>query len=221
MKSNVIIRNSLILLVSLIPVAYLAITWNSIPEQVVLHYNAKMEPDRTGNKSELWLMAAILAGVSFLVYLLLQNIHRFDPKRKTKDSSAVFNKLAIGLVVFMTALNFILILSAKKGNIVLSQFLFPLLGLMFAFIGNYMHAIKPNYFAGIRLPWTLNDDENWKKTHQLAGKLWFWGGLGFALVSLLIPEKTVLYLFIPLVIVLVIIPAVYSFMLYKNSRKSN
>jgi hypothetical protein len=44
-------------------------------------------------------------------------------------------------------------------------------GLMLAVVGNYIYNIKPNYFAGIRLPWTLHNDENWKRTHLLGGKL--------------------------------------------------
>jgi uncharacterized membrane protein len=219
MKNKVVTRNIIMLLLASAPLTYLAITWNNIPEQVVLHYNAKLEPDRIGNKSELSLVAGILAAVSFLVYLLLQNIHVFDPKRKTKDSSAVFSKLAIGVVVFISALGCIIIASAAEGDVVLSRFLFPLIGLLFAFIGNYMHSIKPNYFAGLRLPWTLSDDENWRKTHKLAGKLWFWGGLLFAIISLFIPAKAVIWLFIPLMLVLVLIPTIYSYRFYKAKSK--
>lgn len=219
MKSKVAIRNLAVLLVATAPLIYLSVVWNNIPEQVALHYNAKLEPDRIGNKSELWLVAGILSVISFVVYLLLQNIHLFDPKRKTKDSSAVFSKLAIGVVVFIAALGCIIIASAAEGDVVLSRFLFPLLGLLFAFIGNYMHSIKPNYFAGLRLPWTLSDDENWRKTHQLAGKLWFWGGILFAIISLFIPANAVMWLFIPLILVLVLIPSIYSYRFYK--AKSN
>lgn len=220
MKKNTFTRNLLMLLVSLVPAGYLAIVWNKLPEKVAMHYNARMEPDRIGSKSELWIVVGILAVVSFGVYLLLQNIHIFDPKRKNKDTSFVFNKLATGMVVFIAALGCIIVAAAANGNLVLSRFMFPLIGLMFAFIGNYMHSIKPNYFAGIRLPWTLSDDENWRKTHALAGKLWFWGGLLFALTSLLIPEKTVIWLFIPLVVVLVIIPVIYSFRLYRAKKNA-
>jgi uncharacterized membrane protein len=218
MKKNVTIRNLSMLFISLIPVAYLPIVWNKIPEKVALHYNAKFEPDRFGNKTELWLVTGILVVVSFLIYLLLQNLHLFDPKRKNKTSSPAFGKLATGLVVFMAALNSIIIASAAEGNISMNRFLFPLIGLLFAFLGNYMHSIKPNYFAGIRLPWTLSSDENWRLTHKLAGKLWFWGGLVFALTSLFIPARYVLYLFIPLVLVLVAIPVVYSFRLFKKQK---
>lgn len=218
MKNSIVIRNLSMLLISLIPLAYLAISWKKIPESVALHYNAKFEPDRFGNKSDLWLVTGILVAVSFLLYLLLQNLHVIDPKRKNKAPSPAFGKLATGLVVFMTALNCIIIDSAAEGNISMNRFLFPLIGLLFAFLGNYMHSIKPNYFAGIRLPWTLSSDENWRLTHKLAGKLWFWGGLLFAIVSLFIPAEYILYLFIPLMLILVIIPVVYSFRLFKKQK---
>lgn len=221
MKSKVIIRNLIMLLVACAPLAYLAIVWDSIPEKVALHYNIRMEPDRIGDRSELWLVAGILALVSFLVYLLLNNLHVFDPKRKNKNATTVFNKLAVGMVVFMTALSCIIIASSAKGEVVFSKFLFPLIGLMFAFIGNYMHSIKPNYFAGFRLPWTLSDDENWRKTHHLAGKLWFWGGLFFAFVSFFIPNKEVMYVFVPLMVILVIVPAVYSYRLFRATKKTS
>ena len=218
MKKNIALRNLSVLFISLLPMVYLSIVWNKIPEKVVLHYNAKFEPDRIGDKSELWLVTGILVVVSILVYLLLQNLHLFDPKRKNKTSSPAFGKLAAGLVVFMAALNCIIIASAAGGNVPISRFLFPLIGLLFAFIGNYMHSLKPNYFAGIRLPWTLSSDENWRLTHKLAGKLWFLGGLIIVIASLFIPAKHILYFFIPVMILLVAIPVVYSFRLFKNKK---
>ena len=221
MNSRVVIRNVVMLLVACAPLAYLAIVEDRIPQKVALHYNLRLEPDRIGDKSELWLVTGILAVVSFLVYLLLQNIHVFDPKRKTRDITSIFNKLAAGIIVFMAVLSCIIIASAVKGDVVLARFLFPFIGLMFAFIGNYMHALKPNYFAGIRLPWTLSDDENWRKTHYLAGKLWFWGGLLFALASLFIPNSQVMYVFIPLMVILVVIPAVYSYRLFRATKKTS
>jgi uncharacterized membrane protein len=84
-----------------------------------------------------------------------------------------------------------------------------------------MHNIKPNYFAGIRLPWTLENEENWKKTHLLAGKLFFAGGLLIAILCLLTPVIISIILFITITIIVTIIPGVYSYRLYKKQKTLN
>jgi uncharacterized membrane protein len=203
------------ILVSLLPLAYLAAIWNALPQIVPLHFNYEMKPDRMGDKSEIWLVAGMMAGVSLVVYFLMSNIHRIDPKRRGKPQSPMFNKLALGLVIFLAALNFIII-SSIKGSMVMQSLLFPLLGLLFAFLGNNMNSIKPNYFAGFRLPWTLSDDENWRKTHHLAGKLWFGGGLLIAALGLVVPVKWMLPLFSGIMIIIGLIPVIYSYRFFKN-----
>lgn len=204
-----------VLLISLAPLFYMAIIWRSIPEIVALHFNGEFEPDRTGPKSNLWLTASILTFVSMGVYFLLQNIQYLDPKRRGLPPSVLFIRMGFGLSVFLSVLNFIIILSAIRGVSVISNLLFPLIGLLFAFIGNYLNNIKPNYFVGLRLPWTLSDDDNWRKTHQMASKLWFWGGLLFALLSFFMPIRIVLPVMVTEIIILTVIPIVYSFRLFK------
>jgi uncharacterized membrane protein len=210
--------NGLLVVLALTPMAYLAIIWNSVPETVALHYNEKMQPDKMGDKGELWLPVGIIAIVSIAVFFLLNNISRIDPKRSSAQASSTFNKLAAGILVFMTILNFLIITSAAKGSFAMEKFLFPLLGLLFAFIGNFMNNIKPNYFAGFRLPWTLSDDDNWRRTHHLASKIWFAGGIFLVIISLFLPSPILLPVFIGLIVVMSIIPAVYSYRLFREKR---
>jgi uncharacterized membrane protein len=208
--------NGVAILIALLPAIYLAIVWNSLPQTVPVHFNAEMKPDRMGDKSELWLVTGLMAAASLLTYFLLTNIEKIDPKRKGKlQSIAMFQKLAIGIVLFISALGILILQSAKDGT-VLKNLLFPLMGLLFAFLGNYMVNIKPNYFAGFRLPWTLSDDENWRKTHQLGGKLWFTGGLLIAVVCLLLPASNAFAFFVGATVLMVLIPVVYSYRLFKK-----
>ena len=213
MKKHLI--NAIAILIALVPVAYLAIIWESLTQIVPVHFDAEMKPNRMGDKSELWLVAGLMTGASLLVYFLLTNIHKIDPKRKGRPQSSAFQKLALGLVVFISALGF-LILQTVKGEMDLQSLLFPLMGLLFAFIGNYMVNIKPNYFAGFRLPWTLNSDENWRKTHHLGGKLWFAGGILIAIVCLFLPAPVGFGFFIGMILLMVIIPVVYSYRFFKK-----
>lgn len=207
----------IVVLIALLPLVYLALVWNRLPSIVAAHFGADFKPDRYGDKTEVLLAAVLLALASIGVYFLLNNLHRFDPKRKGSGTSSSFHKLGFGLVLFMAALNVIIIESAK-GTLQIQNFLFPLLGLMFAFLGNYMNNIKPNYFAGIRLPWTLSNDENWRRTHQLAGRLWFAGGLLIAIVGVLLSPASFLPVFISLLVVMVVVPVIYSYRLFKHQN---
>ncbi|MBC7873500.1 MAG: SdpI family protein, partial [Ferruginibacter sp.] len=84
-----------------------------------------------------------------------------------------------------------------------------------------MHNIKPNYFAGFRIKWTLNNEENWKKTHLLGGKLWFVGGLLLAIVCLFSRENVVIFIFMFVTLVITIIPFIYSYGIYKKQKAIN
>lgn len=209
-------------LIILVPVVYLAIIWKKIPEQVALHFDLSGKPDRFGNKNELLTMTAILTVMSAVIYLILTNIYRIDPKKYAVENKGRLHRLAFGVVVFMSALLCLILYSSSQGNIRFNtSFILAAVGLLFAFIGNYMHNIKPNYFAGFRLPWTLENEENWKRTHALAGKLWFAGGIFLAVICLFLPAKIGFIVFFSTMMVLTIIPAIFSFRFYQKTKRAN
>lgn len=72
---------------------------------------------------------------------------------------------------------------------------------------------------GIRTPWTLENEEVWKKTHQFGGKLWFVGGLLIVLLSLLVKESYVAFLFLGITAIICIVPIVYSYLEFKKVKK--
>ena len=204
--------------IAIIPLIYLLVIWNSLPGKIAIHFDWQGHPDRYGNRNELLLMVAILAAVSIGLFFLLSNIYKIDPKKYAAENKDRFLRMAFVISIFMSALScFIIYSSTKEGFELGIRYVFAGVGLLFCFIGNYMHTIKPNYFAGIRVPWTLNNEDNWRKTHLLAGRLWFAGGLVIAIVCLLLPDTVSMIIFLILTMVLVIIPVVYSYRLYKGS----
>lgn len=90
------------------------------------------------------------------------------------------------------------------------------LGLLFLVLGNYLPKVRQNYTVGIKLPWTLNDETNWNKTHRLAGKLWVVGGLALFIFGLFGIENGSI-IFISLAVILVV-PMIYSYRLFKNDN---
>jgi uncharacterized membrane protein len=113
-----------------------------------------------------------------------------------------------------------IIYATSHEGIKIEKLLFPLLGLAFAGFGLYMPKIKQNYFAGFRLPWTLESEANWHATHQLAGKVWVAGGVLQFLTALIFENGFVFALFISITIVMALIPTVYSYIFFKKEKSS-
>ena len=199
--------------VALLPFVYLAYIWNELPKEVPMHWNASGEIDRWGDKSELFMMLFMLTGITYFVFLIIPYI---DPKQKLQNMGNKLNNLRLILALFMSALAIYILYSVqqKTSNPVL---IFSLFCLLFAFLGNYFKTIKPNYFIGIRTPWTLENEEVWKKTHLIGGKLWFVGGLLMALTFVL-PNKIQIYTFLAIAAVITIVPIVYSYLEFKKIK---
>src|SRR4030095_268456 len=204
--------------IALVPLVYLFSIWDGLPEEMAMHFDLKGNPDRYGNKSELLVMTAVLSAMSILIYFVLSNIYKIDPKKYAADNKDRLHRMGFAVAVFIIALTCFIIYSTSKGNMKMSmRYIFAGVGLLLCLIGNYMHTIKPNYFAGLRLPWTLNNEDNWRKTHLLAGKLWFIGGLATAILCLLVPDRFAIVLFFIATIILILVPVIYSYRLYKKN----
>jgi uncharacterized membrane protein len=214
MKTNTLIQSILTVIFALIPFVYLAYVWDTLPEKVAIHFGIDGKPDGFGTKNDLFLPISILMGCSLLTFILMKNIHKIDPKQAAKLSKDTFDKLGFITIVFMSLLSVYIIRSAISNET--GNFMFTIIGLLFAAIGNLMHSLKQNYFAGFKLPWTLNDEENWRKTHQLGSKIWVAGGLIVFIFSLLFPFKTVMISSLIIIAFMVLTPIIYSFQLFKN-----
>ena len=199
------------------PAAYLAIVWNTVPDTVPLHANLKGVVDRYGSKNELISMTLILMLVNAAVYLLLPQVYRIDPKRYAAENKSRLHRIAFAVSVFISAVLCLLIYSSIHENMdFTTRFILAGAGLLIAIVGNYIYNIKPNYFAGIRLPWTLENNENWRKTHLLGGKLMFAGGLLIAVICLFTPFTLSMIILFAILSLIILITCIYSYNLYKK-----
>ena len=113
------------------------------------------------------------------------------------------------ITVFISALMYV----SALGVSVRVETLMPiLLGLVFVVIGNYMPKCKQNYTIGIKIPWTLASEENWNRTHRLAGWVWVGGGV----VMLLSGFLGIFWLTLVPAIIMVAVPLIYSYILHKK-----
>lgn len=200
-----------------LPFIYLAYVWNQLPDKVPLHWNMKGEIDRYGDKIELILIPVLLP---LLIYLILLVIPKIDPKNKLHKMGNKFQNLKVLLTIFMSLLALFIIYSAKNQTLTNPNYIILGMGVLFIILGNYFKTIKPNYFLGIRTPWTLENETVWRGTHELAGKLWFLGGMVIVFTSMIVEQQLNFTIFFSITAIITIIPLVYSYMLFKKEQKT-
>ena len=109
-----------------------------------------------------------------------------------------------------------LVYTTAMGQVMHIELIMPLfMGVLFVVIGNLLPKMRQSYTMGIKLPWTLNNEENWNKTHRLAGKLWVGGGIVIMATAFL----GSFWIMIGILTLMVIVPTVYSYCLYKKQTK--
>jgi|SRR6218665_507740 len=213
------IMKKLVWLFVLAPVIYLLIVWKDLPDTVPMHFDLNGTPDRYGNKNELWASVAIMIAISIGTYLLVTNIHRIDPKRYAKEMQDKYDKIAVTVAIFLSAIQLFVIYSAAHGVVGFAPgLIFAAVSVLFAILGNYMYNIKPNYFVGIRVPWTLSSDDNWRKTHNLAGRIWFIAGIVMAILCLTLPTTAATIVFFAGIAIMTVIPVIYSYQLFVKEK---
>ena len=169
------------------------------------------------NKNELWVFLSILTAIGFGCFLLIVNIHKIDPK-KSMHSVLIMKKIAFATLILIAFIECLIVNSSSSGVTHLDKLIVPVLGLFFAFLGSTFSSLQPNYFVGIRTPWTLENEKNWKATHKLASKLWIAGGLLAIPLSLFLPFEIAIFSFIGITLIICIIPFVFSYRLFKKGN---
>jgi uncharacterized membrane protein len=221
MRKHTLLRWTFVCVIALIPWVYLLSIWSSLPERIPVHFGIDGTPDKYGQRNEIFFIPATCTLVSILVYLLLTNIYKIDPKRLAQKQPEIFLKIALVVVVFISCMSIIILNWTATQHTMGMNLVLAMMGLLFAYMGNVMHSIKPNYFAGFRLPWTLESEENWRATHLLGSKIWFAGGILIAILALFIKPLVMFFIMMGIVLVMVIIPTVYSYRMFARSKHNN
>ena len=203
-----ICKELIIILLTALPIIYLLVNWSVLPDRLPVHFDGNGEPNGYGSK-------LVFIFLPLGLYLLLIVVPFIDPRKSNYVLfSSTYFKIRIILSAFLGLLNTVVIYNELHGISKIGSFVPISVFILFTFLGIYMGNISPNYFVGIKVPWTLNNDEVWIRTHKLAGKLWFWGGI-LGIVSLFFVKNAALVMF-PVIIVITVVPIVYSYIIYQK-----
>jgi uncharacterized membrane protein len=221
MSDSLHLRKELpILALLLLPFVALPFFWSDLPEVVPIHWDMNGEPDRLVSKTTGLLL---LPCIGAIVYSLFWLIPVIDPKRRLhmrqKPLPALRNLLILVLTfLFFVNLGSMLGMEALSGN--RNPILLGIL-LLFLVLGNYMPAIPPNYFMGVRTPWTLEDPDIWRRTHRLTGRIWVVCSLVLVVVWALLPSPGFSRaMFFVVIILMVLVPVGYSLVLYFQRKRA-
>ena len=182
--------------------------YKKMPETLPTHWGFNNKIDGYSSK-----FTALITTPLLLIFLNIFSCFMLDndPKNKDKNNFVItIGKATIPLVMLITFVISVFYGLGKKINVMVIISIF--VGFLLILIGNYLPKTKRNYTVGIKLPWTLNSDENWNKTQRLAGYFFILGGIFFLLTPFIGNEYLIFLTFM----IIGIIPAIYSFYLYKN-----
>ena len=208
-KFTIIITSVIVLIPMLVGVAF----WDALPEQVAIHWGASGEPDGWCSK----------AFAVYAVPLIMLALHwaclfatRFDKKNRNQNPKMMNITYWLVPAVSWVA-NGMTYADALGKDIDVIRLLPIIMGVLFLLIGNYLPKCTPNRTVGIRIKWTLADEENWNATHRFGGKVWFIGAIAI-LASSLLPAKISVCVMIAATLAMALTPIIYSYCFYKKKK---
>ncbi|MGG2089724.1 SdpI family protein [Priestia aryabhattai] len=184
-----------------------------LPATMPIHWGANGEADGFATKIKAMILTV---GIMVLIYFIIAFVPRIDPRKENyKYFSKTYNILLNAVLLLFFFVNMSTILQGLGYNVPMSYIAPIMAGLVFIIIGNYLQRVRSNYFMGIRTPWTLSNENVWKKTHRLSGKIFFIGGL-LILISAFLPDGYKSVIMWGSIVLCVAIPYLYSYVAYKK-----
>jgi len=186
-----------------------------LPDKIPTHWNFKGEIDGYSGK----LTGAFLMPVmNIIMYGLFIFMPVLDPKKenyKLFESTYIYFRYLFH--IFFLGMHGLIIAAALGYNVDTGRLVTLAVSLLLMLMGNVMGRLKHNYFVGIKTPWTLANEEVWRKTHRLGAVIWTGGGLAGVIMSLL--RLSMGWAFIAIIAVMTFIPIVYSYLIFSKLKK--
>jgi uncharacterized membrane protein len=189
------------------------LAYPSLPSRVVVHFNAVGQPNGYGSR----LTAAILVPLVILgLRGLFEVLPRIDPKRENyRKFGDTYWLMVNGLLLFLGALHVATLAYALGMPLRIDRVVAVAMGVLFIVIGNYLTRVEPNWFVGIRTPWTLSSETVWRRTHRLGGPVFVVGGV-LCVLTVLVPGPVAFPLLVGVLLAAVLVTVVISYVLWKR-----
>lgn len=196
---------------TLLPMAFGLAVYHKLPAQMPVHWNGAGEVDGYGSRA---LVVFGVPALMALVNVICQLATLSDPKRANTDGKV--RTLVFWLLPLISIVTNTMVLFAGLGREVKVEVITPLLvGVVFIVLGNYMPKVKQNYTIGIKVPWALHSEENWRRTHRLGGWMFMLSGVAMIIAGFAGTELAI-GLTLGALVAAAVVPVVYSYLLYRK-----
>ncbi|UXV34960.1 SdpI family protein [Staphylococcus sp. IVB6181] len=187
-----------------------------LPNNIAMQYHDNGTISWSINK---YLGALIFMAIISFIYIYYMILPVIDPKKANYRNFNTTYSLIISTILILVYFAEVLIILSNFGITFNSKLILNLvLALLFLIVGNYFQKIRTNWFIGFRTPWTLSSEKNWKKTHRLVGRIYILLGI-LCLIFPFMNIQTNWILLITIIIFAIIIPYIYSYLIYKQYQK--
>jgi len=223
MKKPDIGQELLLLLLLLLPMVYLGIIWPSLPDIIPTNFSIEGVPERVGVKSDFLLLMIFLFLTNLMLYFLFRYMpHVEEPILSTEPLQvlqAKYYRIRFMIHIYLAIFTGMIIFMVSQGRpFVMERWVFSGVGILIAGIGFYLRRLQPNYFVGVRTPWTLRSPDIWQQTHQMAGILWICSGIATVIAGFFMPVVTGVFVLIFLGAILAALPYIYSYRLFNTDK---
>jgi uncharacterized membrane protein len=188
-----------------------------LPDRIPSHWNIQEEIDGYYHKMGVWFTALL----PFLIYILMVCLPKIDPKKDAYlQHQKAYDIIKTAIIVLLILMHWATILVSLGYAIRVVLMVRFAIGILLMIIGKYMAQIQPNYFFGIRTPWTLANDEVWKRTHQVGKYAFIVAGM-FTLFTLPLKGLPAFFIMLGSIFIAVIYVFLYSYVVYKKIEKES
>jgi uncharacterized membrane protein len=186
------------------------------PDRVPTHWDVQGQINGWSSKS---FGAFFVPGLSIGLYLLLLGLPSIDPKKENyKLFSPAYHIFKNVIILVLFGIYLLTGFAGLGYHVNIGLWIPAIIGVMFIILGFYMEKLKLNWMMGFRNMWTLSSEKVWDKTNRLAGKLFMVSGLLIGITSIL-PPHFVIPVFILAVLLIIIVPTVFSYIWYQQESK--
>ena len=205
-------QHLLVVAANLSAFAIFAYFYPQLPAQLPSHWNFNGEIESYMAKQQ-------FIGLMFLpigLYIMMEVMPKIDPRKSAYNQHyKAYGFFELVMVLFIIGMQGMVISVGMGVKLDVSRIMLASLGLLFMVIGNFMPQVRPNYFFGIKTPWTLANEEVWRRTHRIGGFVYTVAGLTAFLANFFISKQFALPLFIVFITTL-FIPVAYSYAIFKK-----